>query len=96
MDTGYRGEMQGLVLQLRLMALGLLILEQNVLWTIFISAFFLQPNLVYCFPAEKNNRDNYQVAVTGVTTAKHRDDNHQFRPPPQGLEQCDHFFSAHS
>lgn len=52
-DTRYRGEMQGLVLQLRLMALGLLILEQNVLWTIFPSAFLLQPNLVYCFPADK-------------------------------------------
>lgn len=56
MDTSYRGEMQGLVLQLRLMALGLLMLEQNVLWTIFPSAFLLQPNLVYCFPADNTTR----------------------------------------
>lgn len=30
-DAGYRGDMQGLLLQLRLMALGLLMMEQNVL-----------------------------------------------------------------
>lgn len=61
-DAGYRGDMQGLLLQLRLMALGLLMMEQNVLWTIFPSAFLLQPNLVYCFPAGQN--------TTGVTTGR--------------------------
>lgn len=30
-DAGYRGDMQGLLLQMRLMALGLLMLEQKVL-----------------------------------------------------------------
>lgn len=52
MDTSYRGEMQVLVLQLRLIALGLLMLTQNILWTIFPSDFLLHPNLVYCFPAD--------------------------------------------
>ena len=49
----YLGELQALALQLRLMALGLLMLEQNILWTIFPSAFLLQPNLVYCFPGNQ-------------------------------------------
>lgn len=51
----YRGGLQALLLQLRLMALGLLMLEQKVRGTIFPSAFLLQPNLVYCFPEKKDN-----------------------------------------
>lgn len=53
--TCYRGGLQALLLQLRLMALGLLMLEQKVRGTIFPSAFLLQPNLVYCFPEKKDN-----------------------------------------
>lgn len=48
--TCYRGGLQALLLQLRLIALGLLMLEQKVRGTILPSAFLLQPNLVYCFP----------------------------------------------
>lgn len=55
MCTCYRGGLQALLLQLRLMALGLLMLEQKVRGTILPSAFLLQPNLVYCFPEKKDN-----------------------------------------
>lgn len=48
----YRVELQTSMLQLRLMALGLLMLEQNILGTILLSAFLLQPKRVYCFPGD--------------------------------------------
>lgn len=51
----YRGGLQALLLQLRLMALGLFMLEQKFRGTIFPSAFLLHPNLVYCFPEKKDN-----------------------------------------
>lgn len=54
-----------------------------------------KPGVLFSF-RPKHNRSHHRAAVTGVTTASYRDDNHQFRPPPQGLEQWDHFFSAHS
>lgn len=62
----YRGGLQALLLQLRLMALGLLMFEQRVRGTIFPSAFLLQPNLVYCFPTRK---DNGQFGCHGDTAS---------------------------
>lgn len=75
----YRGELQVLELQLRLIALGLLMLEQNILWTILPSAFLLQPNRVYCFPGNQKTVLNTKQLLPWKShnTANYHADNTQ-------------------